>query len=156
MFKSNMIGIRAIKETDAKIVADSMRQAERDEIEAATGNSPIVALTSSIGASVEAYAVFRLSDDEPIALFGVVPLAGTTGQIWMLTSDEIASVERSFAKQSRKAISNLLTRYDRLFNLVDCRHRVSIAWIKFCRGEFHGKFDLNGYPFELFSFSKGD
>lgn len=112
-------------------IAPRMRQADVDEVRAASGKSPREALEYSFARSHEVYTV--MFDDEPAAMFGVgwVNIMNGIGAPWLLGTDLIEKNYRHFLRGSRWWISQLSGRYDVLTNIVDDRNAVSKRWLSF-------------------------
>ena len=127
-----------------------MRQSDRDEIEAASGRSPLSALSFSFRRSRHAWVV--LIDGTPEMIFGVGDLnvlAGV-GAPWLLGSDAIWRNRREFMRGSRQVMAQIFDRYSTLRNVVDCRNSASIRWLGWLGFRFSQPFDLNGHPFMIF------
>lgn len=109
-----------------------MREADRAECEA-LGFSPIDALVKSLAVSREAYAM--LFDGEPAAVFGVVPMPKVTlvgaerGRVWALTGRGVDKHKKAFIRWSRRVVTQLLERYELLFNFVDARYVGALRWL---------------------------
>jgi hypothetical protein len=120
------------------IVADKMRQADRDEVFAMSGRTPVQAMDYSLARSD--YAMAGLVDGEPICLFGVgsLSLLCSVGVPWLLGTDYVEKHYRVFAKNSKAVLANMSGRYSRLINAVDDRNELSkrwLAWLGFKIGE---------------------
>lgn len=125
--------IRSARERDADALARDIRPVEADEIMAAEGREPREAILSALDWSSESWAVFV--DGDLICLWGVVPtsqsyLGGRVGIVWMLTTTSIERNAKAFWKACRDVLPRLLSRWDLLFNAIDCRHTKAIRWAK--------------------------
>lgn len=76
--------------------------------------------------------------DEPVAMFGTSDseMGVNIGSIWLLGSDMIDKVFKSFAKHSKVMINYLIQPYEQLVNFVDVRNEKTIRWLKWCGAEF--------------------
>jgi uncharacterized membrane protein YgcG len=111
---------------DARIVPH-LRRADVDEIRAATGLTPAVAVAFSIAAS-RAWSV--LMNDKPTALFGVSPTERPgVGVVWLVATDEIDRYPLRFYRVSRRLFPSLCGGYSELFNWVDARNVRSLRWL---------------------------
>lgn len=118
---------------DADRLAGKLRQVDRREIQAATGEEPVLMLRQGISWSDPCYTIMTVTD-QPVAMFGVVPDSHTPdlGRIWLLGSDELVGYSHTFLRHSRKWIEKLHERYFTLWNYVDARNEVHIRWLKWC------------------------
>lgn len=107
-----------------------MRQADRDEIQAASGRSPAQALAFSLRKSSLAYTA--LVDGVPEVMFGVGDLnvLARTGAPWLLGTDAVTTHYVAFLRGSVNWREQLLRRYRVLMNAVDDRNTVSKRWLK--------------------------
>ena len=111
-------------------VASFMRQADIDEIKAATGSTPEQALDYS----------FRMSDfcfagcvaGRAIGMYGVgtINVLNNTGAPWLLGTEEILQHKISFLRQSKQHLMQLSGQYIELKNMVDDRNTLSKLWLK--------------------------
>lgn len=131
-------------------VADRMRQADRDEVEAMSGRSPLDALEYSVSKSSGAWCV--LFDGIPAAIFGVgdISVLTGTGAPWMLGTDEVERHFRPFLKTSISFRDQLLQRYSTLRNFVDVRNVVSIRWLEWLGFTLLDPITVRGNTFRLF------
>lgn len=129
-------------------LAPKVRQADRDEILAASGSLPLRALVEGIKSSREAYTV--LFHGEPCFIFGVVDL-GATGAVWALGSDEVALFKRTFLRESRAWLEKLGEGFEYVGNLIDARNTVHIRWLEWLGFTFCEEHFRNGYKFLRFS-----
>ena len=128
-------------------IANNMRQADRDEIAAAAGKGPWAALRDSLHLSVAAWT--GLVDDEPICMFGVVPLdiLGGVGSPWLLGTDEIEKHAISFLRLNKQYVKEMLEYFPYLVNFVDARNKMSIQWLKW----LGFKFDSSPIPYGIWN-----
>jgi hypothetical protein len=134
------------------IIADNMRQADRDEVWASSGKTPGEALAFSLGKSSQAWTV--LFDGVPAGMFGVGDLNILTrrGAPWFLGTDAVEANRRAFLRHSVHWRDQLLQRYDVLMNLVDDRNTASIRWLRWLGFSLSEPF-IVGFekrPFRLF------
>lgn len=145
-----MIEIVPARACHLRRLAEVMRQADRDEIEARSGRTPLGALMGSYRASSMCRVV--LIDGKPEVIFGVGTLnvlAGV-GSPWLLGSDAVWQHRKEFMRQSRVWLRQLSARYQVLRNVVDCRNAASIRWLGWLGFRFSQPFDHRGRPFMLF------
>jgi hypothetical protein len=111
-------------------IADRMRQADRDEVLAASGRSPREALEFSLRKS--SFARTALIDGVPEVMFGVgdINVLTRTGGPWLLGTDAVDRHWVAFVRRSRGSLEQLSSRYAVLMNLVDARQTASIRWLR--------------------------
>ena len=121
---------RAATVADAEHLAPRLRQADIDEVEAATGSDPLEALLTSLRHSEEAF-VWEV-DGEVVCMFGVAgaSLMSDRGSPWMLTSDVLVHHARVFLRGAREAIAYWKKDYSYLCNFVDARNTQAIRWLQ--------------------------
>jgi len=119
--------------TDVKFISDTMREADVAEVKAFSGSTPEEALSNGIE-SREYGGICKticLSNDVPVGMFGVVPTDEPgVGIVWMLASDHIKPLHRTFLRECRKEIDKLCQGYKLVFNFTDARNHVHHRWIK--------------------------
>lgn len=137
-------------------IADRMRQADRDEVAASSGSSPLHALSYSFRKSHYRWTV--LMDGQPEIMFGVgdVSILGGVGAPWLLATDAVNKVTREFIRQSRPLVRQLSARYDVLRNMVDLRNTVSIRWLEWLGFKFFEPIEHNGHLFMIFEMRAED
>lgn len=113
---------------DCAILASTLRQADRDEIAAASGNPPLAALVTGFY-SGRTYTVEW--GGRVVAMFGVVPLFQEGhGAPWMLASDDLEKIKRPFIKECRKYVQEMSQQFPILHNMVWSKNAVHITWLK--------------------------
>ena len=115
-------------------LAPVMKQADREEVKAASGLEPLEVLLKSLELSEKAYAI--MAGDEVIVLGGLVPLTEQIGIPWGLTSDKIALYPKQFCKIIKELIKGFHKRYPLLTNFCDARNTTTIRWLKWCGFRF--------------------
>ncbi len=125
--------LHAARATDAHALdmAPRLRAADREEVAASSGRSPLEALRYSLAAS--SHAVSALDPvGRVVCMFGVgvVDLMGGVGAPWLLGSDLMADHRREFARRSRAYLPLMLAHYPNLENAVDARHVEAIRWLE--------------------------
>lgn len=113
-------------------MSSHLREADVQEVKAASGATPEEALTRSFNRSSKCWvAVLR---GRPILAFGVAPLSimGFIGSPWLLATDEILKVRREFIRESKRYVNEMSEGFELLQNYVDARNRVSINWLSWC------------------------
>ena len=125
------IAVRPAAFDDAAALANLLRDADVEEIRAATGFDPLAGLLDSLEAStITQYATFK---NQPLAMFGVrVIEAGgeIIGMPWMLGSDLIAQIPISLMRYSRHWLAELEQNCTWLRNYVLSSHQDSISYLQ--------------------------
>jgi hypothetical protein len=133
-------------------IAARMRQADRDEVWAASRFLPADALIFSITNSTHAFTV--LIDGRPEAAFGVGILSAVTGlgAPWLLATDEILTIRRDFLRRSVVWRDAFLTICPTLRAVIDDRNAVSKRWLRWLGATFSDPFPVGReqIPFRAF------
>ena len=148
---------------DAVWISTRLREADRQEVAAATGEQPETAVPFSFDISQECWmirpAVSASGSADPFAIFGTVAAgkvngAKDVGIIWMLATDEIDNNAVAFARISRYWARRLLEPYDLTTNYVWNKNRKHLRWIRWAgftilKPEKRGPFDEWFHPFYM-------
>jgi len=124
------VEIREARQEDIAALAERMREADRQEVQASHGHTADEALTSSLAASTVAWT--GLINGEPICMFGVGPISILAGRgaPWMLGTDLIEKSPKTFLRRCRPCVSRMLSVYPYLENYVHEQNSVSIKWLR--------------------------
>lgn len=150
--------METIKATIAHVkeMAPIVREADRIEIFAATGETPKEALLGSLERS--SMAKTMLADGEIIGMFGLVPVSilSSVTIAWFISTDNLEKYKIAFARDCRKNRKNLYglkTHYDILINYVDARYKTSLMWLQWLGFTIHKSepFGVEGLPFHRIS-----
>lgn len=134
--------------SDAEYIAEHMREADRFEL-SAHGREPLEALEDGMNDSQFSLTVLR--EDRPVLMFGVAPgIEPGHGIIWLLSTDELLDMKKSFLRHSKEWLETLGLGYSYLSNVVDARNTVHVRWLKWMGMEFLGTISVNGHPFISF------
>lgn len=152
-----VLNVRLTRVIDAEELASKLRRADIQEIKAATGEPPRIALENGIFWSDFCYTIVD-KEDKPLAIFGTVPDPNLDdmGRVWLLGSDELSKHPLFFLRNSHKWIEKLHQRYTILWNYIDVRNEVHIRWLKWCGFNFIRRLEKYGveqrpfYEFEKF------
>lgn len=142
----------------AEAMAPKLRQADRDEIAAASGMDPQAALLLAVERSQRSDAI--VIDGEAVAMAGVMdfPLDPQIGVVWMLATDAADRVPKRLLQEKREYVLALLNGYDMLLNFVDNRNTRAQKWLQWLgftleAPEPHG---VAGLPFRRFWMRKAN
>lgn len=111
-----------------------LREADRQELSAGSGETPAQAITRGLEASCESWTI--LAPEGPIAMFGVCPLVTGCAAVWLLGSDGIKTHYREFARRSQGIFDDLADRYGLLTNLVHPENTLHLRWLQWLGCEF--------------------
>lgn len=146
--------IREATWRDAVELAPKLRQADLDEIKAASGRDALGALSYSLKNSRSPQA--GLIDGEVVCMFGVAQQSffSIAGAPWLLASDQLVKHAKPFLRRSREYIKSLKKDYLYLCNYVDARNTQAIKWLRWLGFDIlptqtYGVEDLMFHPFEM-------
>jgi len=149
----NDISVRTAVPCDVEKLMGRLRRSDVDEVWACGHRTPEDALLFSMYASILAFTVERKRT--PVAMFGIAPdtITGTAASVWLLGTNDINKFKKTFMLLSRSFIPFMQRLYPVLYNWVDERNTVSIAWLQRCGAEFHEPkpFGAEGKPFRYFT-----
>lgn len=129
---------------DAMYIADTLREADQDEITTLTQLPPYaVAIESFFNTQDTCQAV--LADENPVAMYGVA----TGGWVWMLVSKDIEPYRLEFARYCRPVVEKLNEQHPHLHNIADSRNSLHLRWLEWCGFtiDYEGYIPINGVPF---------
>lgn len=112
--------------SDCFDLAPRLRSEDVQEIKYASGSSPLTALEMSYNASSKCWAV--VFNEKVIALFGVCK-QDTWGVPWMLASDELKDIRKSFLRECREYVQKMGEGCAYLTNFVWIGNEVHIKWL---------------------------
>ena len=104
-----------------------LRQADIDELTAATGLSPEECLQASLNNSEIAWVIVH--KDKIAGVFGLCS-TNEVGIPWLLATEALVEFKYAFLKYSWDVILVMLKRYAVLTNFVDLRHTHAIQWLQ--------------------------
>ncbi len=112
-------------------LALNMRDGDRDEVKAMTGDTPITALIRSC--MITPYPVAVMNGDEVLSIFGVAEpaiLAPGYGIPWFLANKNAHHFTRAYAELVPPVMEMYRGAYTKLSNYVDARNTRSVRWLK--------------------------
>lgn len=128
------VEIREASLDDCFELAPILREIDKKEIKMSSGEEPLAALILSWGLSEHRYVATK--DGVPFLMFGVVRITGTEGGcIWLLGSDLIEQMPKTFMRKSRQWIDHLAQDYAYLTNAIMEENTVHLKWIVFLGAE---------------------
>lgn len=92
--------------------------------------SPTMAVNGSLYLSHKSYAV--LVDGDPVCIFGVQPesMLGEVGIVWMLATDDIKKINKTFIRLSKPVFLDLTKEYETVYNYVHRDNKISLKWLE--------------------------
>lgn len=147
----NQLRVAQADLTDCAVLAPRLRQADLDEIAAATGQTAYEALAEGWMLSPDCRAI--LTDSGPIAVLGVVPHGPDVGAPWLLGSDGILDHWREFARRSDEVLADIRRPWPRLANHVYAANHLHVRWLRWLGARLTGPepFGVAGLPFWKFT-----
>lgn len=139
---------------DAELISERLRPADRHELTATTHESPVRVLVDGVRNSSPCFTL-RCNRGDICGIFGVRDTSDpNSGVVWMLGTERIHTISRTFLRQSREWLKELHKNYDLLYNVIDARNKLHIKWLTWMGFEFHKelpKYGVEQRPFILFS-----
>lgn len=133
-------------------IADNMRKADRIEVMASDGHTPLEALQQSLKMSQSA--TVACVEGVPCVIFGLVihNLIEGTGSPWMLGTEGSLKHRRQFLIETPLVIDEMLRTCIKLFNHVHVKNRESVRWLKWLGFTFDNPapFGVAGEEFQRF------
>ena len=120
---------------DVEYLAPRLRFGDKQEILASLGLTPLDGLKLSFSNSTLCLTIVNLKG-LPVGIFGIADLGGGVGGLWLLASEDLATVQISFLRECKKVIQLLNKKYKILWNFVDCRNELHVRWLKWCGFKF--------------------
>jgi len=130
---------------DALQLAPKVRIADREEIRASDGKSPLEALvipfTYKEGRN---YTIIGTVNEGVIGMFGVAPTKDPEyGIAWLLSSEDLFKHTKQFIKECPYWVSQMSEGYTYIYNWVDRRNWKSLKWLQFLG--FEAKEEIKQY-----------
>jgi hypothetical protein len=152
-FACKDIVLRTATTEDVLDIKDRLRASDVEEIDAALGEAPGKPLETSFRISpICLTLVYR---DRPTAICGVVPesFLGSKAVVWMLGTDDIRKIQKTFIRLSNECIKFFLGMYPYLYNFVYDGNAESKRWLERCGAEFSVPipWGAKGLPFRYFA-----
>jgi len=111
-----------------------LRQADIDELYAATGLPPLAAIGFILDSKCSngwAEIAYEFDTKEILSMFGLNKVNGLNAGIpWMIASPNIIKYKKILMRYSKKVIEKMLKEVPILYNYVDNRNVVHIHWLK--------------------------
>lgn len=148
--------VRPSREEDIEEVSSRLRREDSIEVMAQGHKSPRLAIEESFAASTIRLTLEK--DGHAIAMFGLVPdtIIGDKAAVWLLGTEGIATVKKSFCSFSQKVIKYFIGQYPILYAQVDGRYKKTHRWLEWLGAKKGESYRLSsGVEFNNFYFVKG-
>lgn len=131
-------------------VAQRMRQADRDEIAAASGRLPAAVLEFSLENSTAAWTA--IINGRPEVMFGVATFPGceNTGAPWLLGTDAVERYNHIFLRRSLEWLDQLFERYAVLRGLIHEGNSAGLRWLQWLGFRLSDPVSIRGHSFRAF------
>ena len=130
---------------DALQLAPKMRIADREEIRASNGSSPLEALVIPFTYEKSRnYTIIGTANEGVMGMFGVTPTKDSEyGVAWLLSSEDLFKHTKQFIKECPYWVSQMSEGYTYIYNWVDRRNWKSLKWLQFLG--FEAKEEMKQY-----------
>lgn len=119
---------RPATKTDVFILAPHLKEIDKKEINALTGETPEVGLLASLEISKECNAIIH--DGTVVGIFGIASPAEGVGVPWLLCGNRIPEFSSEFMLGAKDWVKAQQDKYKILCNLVMKENMVAIKWLK--------------------------
>jgi hypothetical protein len=145
-----MIEVKQAEYLDVTKLWKTLRKADVEEIQAASGLHPSEALLLGYEHSIECYTIW--AEGERLGMFGVVleEVNPSIGRVWLLGTDLIPTHKIEFLRKSTEFVVDFNKRFPVLFNNIDARNEVHIKWLQWLGFSFINKIENYGHEGRLF------
>ena len=130
---------------DVLELAPKMRTADREEIRASNGSSPLEALVVPFTYEKSRnYTIIGTANEGVMGMFGVAPTKDPEyGVAWLLSSEDLFKHTKQFIKECPYWVSQMSEGYTYIYNWVDRRNWKSLKWLQFLG--FEPKEEMKNY-----------
>jgi hypothetical protein len=142
---------------DIRTLVENMRQADRNELAAATSATLTQVVSGSVKRAVYSKAGFV--GDDLVCIFGLgkpASLLDDKGIPWMLGTPLIEQHSRLFLRHGKKQLKIMLGIHPKMENWVYSKNETAIEWLKWLGFQFHDPqpWGWQGEYFHRFSYPK--
>jgi len=145
-----MVTIRDALFEDAVHIAYNMRDEDRKELQA-SGGDPVDLLLD--GWAKSDWCKVALVDGLPSVIWGVSPCDEETGSPWLLATDAIVKIKKTFLMNCRPDVERMQQQYKRLFNYVHINNKIAQQWRVWLGFDLHK--EPTGENKDFYLFTKG-
>lgn len=142
--------LRPATRDDCLYLAANLRKEDLEELGHTAGLRADYAILIAFRTSYETHAV--INDGRVVALVGVGGIPGVIGFPWMLATDELSRIRKSFLRGCFPLLRSFLSRFPRLENYVWAKNTVHVQWLRWLGFKFDpaAPYGLNDEPFHRF------
>jgi len=128
--------VRPSTYNDCFEMARHMREEDKEEVRILSGSSPLSALIDGFNISKKCWTV--VYEGKPTAMFGVVAVKGEAALPWMLATDDLKSIKKSFLSQCKVYVQEMfeVSNSNTLFNICWSNNKVHVNWLKWLGFKF--------------------
>lgn len=105
-----------------------MRQEDVEEIFHASGNDPLTSLENGSSLSTDCHTV--VWEGRVVIIFGCCGKPGHYGYPWMLASDDLVKIKKSFLREARQYLQQMEDKYTYLTNWAWAKNTVHLNWLE--------------------------
>lgn len=111
-------------------IAAHVREADREELWAASCSTPDKVMERALAVSNQAWT--GLLDGVPVCMFGVAPVSALSdvGRPWMVGTDHLDAHAPVFLRRCRGVVKAMLQQFPTLENYVDQRNARAVEWLR--------------------------
>jgi hypothetical protein len=139
--------VRAPKLQDCIELSNSMREEDKREIWHYSRVSPLVCLIDGLTYGEKCWTVEY--NGSVIAMFGVTRQDEITGIPWMLASEDLKKIKKSFLRECHQYVERMFDGFQVLKNCAWSQNTIHIQWLKWLGFRFFPA-QPKGYDGELF------
>jgi hypothetical protein len=119
--------VRLATAEDCLELSGTMRKEDVEEIFHSSGRAPYEALLGGLYAG-DCYVVTW--QDKVVAMFGCAGVSGKFGTPWMLASDDLVKIRKSFLREAKEYLQRMEDKYVYLTNWAWAKNKVHIQWLR--------------------------
>ena len=120
--------IRQSIEADCAELASHIRQEDLLEVFHASGKDPLQAIQQGFTISQETLTVTL--GHRVVLMVGIVGVAGVAGSPWMLATEELTKIRKTFLRDGSVLRDRWLKQYKHLENKVWTRNETHVQWLR--------------------------
>jgi hypothetical protein len=128
-----MIVERVTEEKDILDLVKNIRKPDYEEVKTIT-NSENILDSIMDGWKKASYSKTFLVNDKVAGVYGVVASLDNkqAGSPYLLCTNELYKIKKTFIKNCKDRVEEMLFKFPILFNYIDSRNVVHLQWIKYC------------------------
>ena len=115
---------------DIKFVLNNLRNQDVEELKTAHGENWKRFIYKNLLKIPDDCCLIGYIKDKPVFIYGVVPAGNDIGVIWMLSTQDITSYQKSFLRKSMRYINDSLKNFKLLCNYVHSKNYLAIKWLE--------------------------